>query len=189
MATKPDTDFAARVAQIAAMTPDEINALPPSEAQVWLALISILPDSPVVQAAFAKLTGDADTRNARTLLFGNDSVGADVNARFLDPGYGNNSTAPTSGISSAAPRAGTLRNLFVQHHAALASPNTVRYTVQVNGVDTPITAVLAVNAIGSTSDVAHTHAVARGDRITIKVTKSGPVSGGSLKAVANVEIS
>lgn len=189
MATKPDINFSARLAQLAAMTPAEISALSHGELLVWLVVSAMQGDSADVQAAFNKLSNEADVRRQLTgLMFGNDSVGSDASARFLDPGYGNNSTSPTAGISIIAPRGGTLRNLFVRHHSATGSSNTVTYTVQVNGVDTPIVATLAANAVATVGNVANTVAVAQGDRITVKVTKSAAIGAGSLKVVASMEI-
>lgn len=189
MATKPDINFATRLAEIAAMTPAEISALTHGELLVWLMLSAMLGELPNVQAAFAKLSNEADVRRQLTgLVFGNDSVGSDASARFLDPGYGNNSTAPTVGISIIAPRGGTLRNLFVRHHSATSSSNTVTYTVQVNGVDTAIVATLAANVAATVGNVINTVVVAQGDRVTVKITKSGAISGGGLKAVASMEI-
>lgn len=191
MAMKPTfANFAARITQIAVMTPTEIAALSHGELLVWLALSTMLGDSPNVPAAFAKLSGEADLRRQLTgLVFGNDSVGIDAVNRFLDPGYGNNSTAPTAAISVITPRAGTLRNLFVRHHSSTVSANTVTYTAQVNGVDTAIAVTLAANAVTTVGNVVNTVVVAQGDRITIKVTKSGVIGAGGLKAVASMEIS
>lgn len=189
MATKPDINFGARLTQIAAMTPAEVAALSHGELLVWLMLSAMLPDSAQVQAAFAKLSNEADVRRQLTgLVFGDDNVGSDAGARYLNPGYGNNSTSPTSAISVIAPRAGILRNLFVRHHSAAVSANTVTYTVQINGVDTTLSTTLAANAIATASDVVRTVSIAQGDRVTVKVTKSGSIGSGGLKAVASMEI-
>ena len=190
MATKPSTNFATRLTEIAAMTPAEVAALSHGELLTWLAVAAMLGDTPETQAVFAKLTTEADLRRQLTgLVFGNDSVGSDASARFLDPGYGNNATAPTAAISVIAPRAGTLRNMFVRHHAATSSASTVTYTAQVNGVDVPLAVTLPANAVRTVSDVGRTVPVAQGDRITVKVTKSGTIpGGGGVKAVVSMEI-
>lgn len=189
MATKPSTNFAGRLAEIAAMTPVEIAALSHGELLAWLAVSAMLGNTADAVAVFTKLSTEADVRRQLTgLVFGNDSVGSDPSARFLDPGYGTNSTAPTVGISIIVPRAGTLRNLFVRHHAATSSANTVTYTVQLNGVDTLLIAILAANAVATAGNIVDTIAVAQGDRITVKVTKSGSIGAGALKAVASMEI-
>ena len=192
MAPKPDANFAVRLAEIAAMTPAQVSALSHGELLVWLMLSSMLPNSVEVQSAYTKLSTEADVRRQLTgLVFGDDSVGSDVTPRFLNPGYGNSSTAPTTAISITAPRAGTLRNLFVRHHSATSSASMVTYTVQVNGVDTTVTAALAANAVATASNTVNTIVVAQGDRITVKVTKSGVIGGGGgggLKAVASMEI-
>ena len=189
MATKPSTNFAGRLSEIAAVTLAEIAALSHGELLAWLAVSAMLGDTADAVAVFTKLSNEADVRRQLTgFVFGNDSVGSDPSARFLDPGYGNNSTAPTVGISIIVPRGGTLRNLFVRHHAATSSANTVTYTVQVNGVDTALVATLAANVVATASNTVDTIVVAQGDRITVKVTKSGTVGAGSLKAVASMEV-
>lgn len=190
MATKPTAaNFAARLEQIAAMTPAEIAALSHGELLVWFALSAMLDGLPSAQTAFAKLSSEADVRRQLTsLVFGNDNVGSDASPRFLDPGYGNNSTSPTVPISIIAPRGGTLKNFFVRHHSSTSSANTVTYTVQVNGVDTAITVTLAANAVATAGNIGSVILVAQGDRIMIKVTKSGAIGAGTLKAVASMEI-
>lgn len=189
MANKPDFDYATRLAEIVDMTPAQIGALSHGELLAWLALTAMLGPSPQVQAAFTKLSNEADVRRQLTgFVFGNDNVGSDTNARFLDPGYGNNSTSPTAAISIIAPRGGTLRNLFVHHHGTTNSANMVTYTVQVNGTDTAIAVTLPANAIATAGDIANTVVVTQGDRITVKVTKSGVIGAGGLKAVASMEI-
>lgn len=189
MATKPNINFSLKISEIAAMAPTQVAALPHGELLVWLMVSAMLPDSPEVQVAFAKLSNEADLRRQLTgLVFGNESVGSDATVRYLDPGYGNSSTSATAAISVISPRAGTLRNMFVRHHGLTNSPNTVTYTVQINGVDTTLTTALAANSAGVASNVVNTVAVAQGDRITIKVTKSGSIGAGSLKVVASMEI-
>ena len=189
MTTKPTAaNFTARLGQISMMSPAEIAALPHGELLVWLMLSAML-DVPEAQTVFVKLSTEADVRRQLTVLvFGNDNVGSDAGSRFLDPGYGNNSTSPNAALSIIATRGGTLRNLFVRHHSTTSSSNTVTYTVQVNGADTAITVTLAANAVATAGNVANTILITQGDRITIKVTKSGAIGAGSLKAVASMEI-
>lgn len=182
-----------------AMTDVELQALPTSEVVAFLTVVGGVAGQPsagdpnfaIVSAAYTRLSSEVDARRQMTgLVFGDDSVGSDAGSRFLNPGYGNNSTSPTAAISITAPRGGTLRNLFVRHHAFTNNANKVTYTVQVNGVDTALVATLPVSAVATASNVVDTTRVAQGDRITIKVTKSGSIGGNSsLKAVASVEIS
>lgn len=189
MATKPDIDFSTKLSEIAAMNPAQVASLPHGELLVWLMVSAMLGNSPDVQAAFTKLSNEADLRRQLTgLVFGNESVGSDTAARFLDPGYGAGATSTTAAISVISPRAGTLRNLFVRHHGATTSANIVTYTAQINGVDTQLKVSLAANSGGTMSDVVNTVAVAQGDRITIKVTKSASIGTGALKVVASMEV-
>ena len=190
MATKPTTaNFNGRLEQIAAMSPAEISALSHGELFVWFAVSAMLGDSLIAQDAFAKLSAEADARRQLTgLVFGNDNVGSDAGTRFLDPGYGNNSIAPTAPVSIIAPRGGVLRNLFVRHHVSTSSAQTVTYTAQVNGVDTPIAVTLVANAVATVGNIVNTILVAQGDRITMKVTKSAAIGAGGVKAVASMEI-
>ena len=181
-----------------ALTDAEIKALPTSEIFAFLSVVGGIAGSPnetdpnyaTVNTAYTRLAAELDARvfAPTGFVFGNDNVGSDAGVRFLDPGYGNNSTSPTNAISIIAPRGGKLRNLFVRHHAATSSANTVTYTVQVNGVDTTLIVTLAANVISTMSNVSNVIAVAQGDRITLKVTKSGPISNGTVKAVASMEI-
>jgi hypothetical protein len=85
-----------------------------------------------------------------------------------------------------APRAGTLRNLFVRHNTPGGNGGVIVYTVRVNGVDTPITVSLASTGLVA-SDLVNVAAVAQGDEISIKFTK--PVTAGSVfNVVATMEL-
>ena len=196
---KPDKSIIInQLVALNAMTDVELQALPTSEIVAFLTVVGGVAGQPsvgdpnytVISTAYARLAAEVDARRQMTgIVFGDDSVGSDASPRFLNPGYGNNSTSPMAAISITAPRGGTLRNLFVRHHAFTANANTVTYTVQVNGVDTALAVTLGVNAVATASNVANAIRIAQGDRITIKVTKSGSIGGSSnLKAVASMEI-
>ena len=181
-----------------ALTDTEIKALPTSEIFAFLSVVGGIAGAPnvadpnyaTVNTAYTRLAAELDARifAPTGFVFGNDNVGSDAGIRFLDPGYGNNSTSPTTAISIIAPRGGKLRNLFVRHHATTTSANSVTYTVQVNGIDTTLTVTLAANAVATVSNVSNVIVVAQGDRITVKVAKSGAIGAGNLKAVASMEI-
>jgi hypothetical protein len=87
------------------------------------------------------------------------------------------------------PRAGTLRNLFV--HARVAGTDTngdsIVYTVQVNGADTAIVVSMLATATDG-SDLVNTVAVAQGDRVGIKVTKTGVITGSPSDIIATLEL-
>jgi hypothetical protein len=122
--------------------------------------------------------------------FGVGGVGASAVVapakKFLDPWF----SAPTSvaGVDEMrmiAPRAGTLRNLFVRHNTPGGNGGVIVYTVRVNGVDTLMTASLP--STGLVASDANTAAVAQGDEISMKFTK--PVTAGSVfNVVATMEL-
>jgi hypothetical protein len=90
-----------------------------------------------------------------------------------------------------APRAGTLRNLFVRHNTPGGNGGVIVYTVRTGPsggplVDTLITASLASTGLVA-SDLVNTVAVVQGDEISVKFTK--PVTAGSVfNVVATMEL-
>jgi hypothetical protein len=124
------------------------------------------------------------------LGFGDNSISAGADTRFLDQWNGGNAAvAPTTESTPiVAPRAGTLRNLFVRHAAAAGNGNSVVYTVRINGVDTLLTCTLATGAVGQAFDTLHTPVVAVGDRITLKAVKAISPGGGSIMVSATMEL-
>ena len=122
--------------------------------------------------------------------FSDNSVAPQADTRFIDEWNGGNSAvAPTTELAPiVAPRAGTLRNLFVRHSAAAGNGNAVVYTVRKNGVDTLLTCSLPTNAIGQASDTLHTVLVAQGDRITLKATKAAAIGSGNVLVSATMEL-
>jgi len=128
--------------------------------------------------------------NGRAIIgFGNDNLGAAADTRFLSQWYGGSaSVAGTTNVQPiVAPRSGTLKNMFVRHQAAAGNGNTIVYTVLVNGVATAITATLATGAIGQTSDLVNTAAVAQGDLIQLRAVKALAVGGGSILSEVTLE--
>lgn len=124
------------------------------------------------------------------LGFADNSVAPQADTRYIDEWNGGATTvAPTTELAPiVAPRAGTLRNLFVRHGAAVGNGNSVVYTVRKNGVDTILTCTLATNAIGQASDTLHTVLVAQGDRITLKATKAVAIGSGNIIVSATMEL-
>lgn len=80
----------------------------------------------------------------------------------------------------AAPRSGTLANLFVVPNVAPASGSIVTVTVRVNGADTALsvthTDADGTSAKGNTVD---TVSVSQGDLISVKFTETGGVNTGT----------
>lgn len=124
------------------------------------------------------------------IAFGDNSIAPQADSRFIDQWNGGNAAvAPTAEIDPiVAPRAGTLRNLFVRHAAAVGNGNNVVYTVRINGADTLLTVTLATGAIGQASDTLHTPVVAQGDRITLRATKPASIGAGAVIVSATMEL-
>jgi hypothetical protein len=121
------------------------------------------------------------------LFWGTDTAGAAAATRYISPGRGGVATL-TDVYQEPAPRAGTLRNLFVRHNSAGGGVgNTITYTVLVNGVATAIVVVLATGAIGQASNLVSTVAVAQGDRISLSATH-GVIAGSSIDLQATLEL-
>ena len=71
------------------------------------------------------------------------------------------------------PRAGRIKNLYVQTLTAQGAGGSLVFTVRKNGVDTAITFTLAANAAAATtSDTTHTADFAVGDLLSIKVVNN-----------------
>ncbi len=111
------------------------------------------------------------------LFWGNDSIAAAADTRFLTPGHGG--VAPLTNLARVPiPRAGTLRNLVVRHNSPAGNGGVVTYLVRVNGVATPITIGLATGAVGVASDIVNSFAVVLGDDVSISAMKPNLGSGG-----------
>lgn len=70
-----------------------------------------------------------------------------------------------------APFAGTLLGMYVIHNPSFTDADTFAYTVQINSVDTSITATMASNGT-AVNDTAHSAAFVAGDKIGIKTVQS-----------------
>jgi hypothetical protein len=124
---------------------------------------------------------------AAVVAFGNNSVAAAADTRFLDQWRSTTTAGTAETTPIVAPRAGTLRNLFVRHQAAVGNGNSITYRVRINGVNTTITVTLATGAIAQTSDLVNTAAVAQGDRITLSATKALALGNGAVIPSATLE--
>jgi len=124
------------------------------------------------------------------LTWGNNSVANSTADRVLDPGY-ENRTAPlaasTSIIDVRVPRAGTLRNLYVEHNDPGGTGATITYTVFVNGGATALTVGLASTA-AQAADTVNTVVVAAGDTVRVVVTKGAVAGGGARRPEVSLEV-
>jgi hypothetical protein len=117
------------------------------------------------------------------LMWGANDIGVVETALYLLPGYGADTVATSKAIEMRAPRAGTLRNLHVRQNVFFgAFSETIFYSLLKNGAPTG----LLVSIAGTTNDgedIVHTVPVARGDRLTILVTKSARLTTGYVLGV------
>lgn len=118
--------------------------------------------------------------------WGNSSVANSTATRYLDPGF-ENRIAPLAPIQLRAPRAGTVRNLYIEHNNPGGSGATITYTVRVNGAPSILTIGVASTSIGG-ADTVNSVVVAAGDRIDIEVTKGAVAGAGDRQPEATVEI-
>lgn len=119
-------------------------------------------------------------------FWGNDSIAAAADTRFLTPGRGG--TAPLTNLARIPiPRAGTLRNLVVRHNSAAGNGGTVTYVVRVNGIATAITVGLVSGAVGVASDIVNSVAVVLGDDVSISAAKPN-LGGGNLDVEVSLEL-
>lgn len=124
-----------------------------------------------------------------TLLhWGNDSVAASVDLRYLAPGYDQSTADLTRLTTFRAPRAGTAQRLRARHNAAAGNGNSVDYTLYVNGAPTALTCSLATGVIGDAQDLANTVAIAAGDQIEMTANKLLALGSGAVDCMVSMEI-
>lgn len=146
-------------------------------AEYYLSAVSPVTWTPVSMAA-----GSARS----VIIWGDDGISTTTTARYLTPGY-DDSIAETSVAEFRIPVAGTLKNLRVRHNTAGVGAATITYTVQKNGSDQSL-AVAMSNTAQDGSDLSNTVAVAAGDLVSIKVTKSASISTSPDNIVAALEL-
>jgi hypothetical protein len=122
------------------------------------------------------------------LFWGNRTLGAAADTRFVAPGSDTQEIADTTEFEMPVPRAGTAKSLFIRHNGAGGNGNDVVYTVRKNGVDTLLTVTLATGAVGQASDLVNTVAFAQGDRISLKASKALTIAGGNVLLMASCEL-
>lgn len=117
--------------------------------------------------------GDGGTSSQ--LLFTAGNIGTATTARWLFPG-GGSGTAPTGATGPSFPvgRPGVLKNItFWWGAAGTAAPETVTFTVYVNGVATGIVLTRAVITTGVELLDTVGVSVVRGDLVSVRITRSG----------------
>lgn len=119
------------------------------------------------------------------LDWGAGSVNPTTTTRFLYPWY-DDDLAQVTAIRWRAPRAGTLRNLYVRHNAPAGNGNLIVYRVRVNGVATLLLVSLASTATDG-SNLVNTVAIAAGDLLDIVVTKALVVGASPTDITAALE--
>jgi hypothetical protein len=127
-------------------------------------------------AVWAKLV-TASGNVTGIFIWGNSSITTAANVRYLTPGFGH-ATTQASPIGVRMPRDGAIRNMYVRHNVLGGSTNTIRYTVEKNGVASALTLDLASN-VADASETSTTVAVTAGDLVSLKTEKPlGSLGGG-----------
>lgn len=121
--------------------------------------------------------------------WGNGSVAAAADTRFLSPWHDPGTASLTSVGAWRAPRAFTARNLRVRHNSAVGNGNSVAYFLRINGVNTALTVSLATGAVGDASDLVNAVAVAAGDLVEFVAVKALGIGAGGVDAVAVLQVS
>lgn len=114
------------------------------------------------------------------LQWGNTSIAAAADTRFLSPGFTSQTAQTTSNSAFRATRAGSLRNFRVRHNAAVGNGNSVVYDVRINGAPQGLGLSLASGAIGDASDLVTALPVAAGDLIEVTATKAAGIGSGGV---------
>lgn len=131
--------------------------------------------------------GDALNEGSAVLGFGAGEIGSGIGSDDLWPWFDQNSQDESGiDIEMPVPRAGTIRNLTVQHNDPVGNGAPVVYTLHVNGA--PTAAVLSVpsNVSGPVTDLVNSVVVALGDSISLKASRAGSISDGALEIVATM---
>jgi hypothetical protein len=150
--------------------------------------VDFVGDITAVDGGGGRVTVTVTSPGGSILFFGTDNVGAAADTRFIPPGHDSGLAVTSDRFQLPAPRAGTLRNLFVRHNSAGGNGNSVTYTVLVNGVAVAITVALATGAIGQASDLVNSVAVAQGDQISLRAVKDLGIGGGNIDLEASLEV-
>jgi len=133
--------------------------------------------------------GDVTVQGA-ILTWGDNSIGAGADTRYLTPGR-SIATAPlTPGVYQLPlSRSGTARRLIVRHNTAAGNGNVVVYTLLLNGAPTALTVTVPSGAVAQAIDLVNAAAVVVGDRLELQATKALAIASSGLDVQASVEIS
>ena len=131
--------------------------------------------------------GPAGPAGSSNLVWGNQSLTAAVDDRYLNPGSG---IIPplTDVMKIPVTKACNFKNLYIEHNSAGGNGNPVVYTVFKNGVATLLSKALITGAIGQASDLVNIVAFATGDLVSIQAHKALGIGGGNLDIQVSVEV-
>lgn len=118
------------------------------------------------------------------LEWGDGNIQTTTTDRFLTPGYDAGS-APTVAIQKTMTRRGFLEQLRIKCRVANGNGNNVAYTIQVNGLDTPLAVTLASN-VQSGSNTTSRVQVSAGDFVTLKVSKAAGIGTSPQDVIADL---
>ena len=149
------------------------------------ALLELTPRPFVVD-----LSGAAADEAAAVLGFGAGEIGTGISANgdYLWPWFDQSGNFGDGSVPIAMPlpRAGTIRNLFVQHNDPVGDGDPVVYTLWLNGVATALAISLASNAAGPVGNVAVDVPVLLGDIISVRASRVADIDDGALEIVATM---
>lgn len=109
------------------------------------------------------------------LHFGAERLGSSPTVRYLYPGYADSLAEIVSSNELLSPITGTIRNLYIIHNVLGGGPVLLTYTVEVNGVPSPLAVGMAANAFFG-NNASNTIAVTKGDRVRVAVARATVVS-------------
>ena len=131
--------------------------------------------------------GGPTTLGGTILYWGNRSVGAAADTRFLAAGS-ERGTAPTSPETTwIAPRPIILRDFFVRHNSASGNGNDVVYDIDIDGVSQGLGLTLATGAIGNAQDLVTRIEVLRGQRVDATATKGSGIGNANINTMFSCE--
>ena len=118
--------------------------------------------------------------------FGNDSIGAQADRRYLNEGAGP-STAGTSPRRGIFTRPGIVRNITAMHNRSAGNGSDVTYAVEINGVVTAVAVTLATGAVGAAKNVDDFVLISEDDTYALRATKPIDIQDGAVAPVASFE--
>jgi hypothetical protein len=135
-----------------------------------------------------RYNGTAWTAACKAILtWGNGTIGTTTTARYLDPGCAT-VQATTSAPQYRMPYAGFIRNLRVHSNTVGVTASTLTFTVRINSAASALVCSYA-NTAADGSDLSNVVAVAAGDLIDIRITKSAGGITSPIDVLATIEVS